>query len=70
MGSPASRIEAVPTDPLSVPLQFLHGVGPRRAADFERVGLNTVEDLLLRFPLRYENRADVIPIGSLRPGQL
>ena len=25
----------------------------------ERVGLLTVEDLLLRFPLRYENRADL-----------
>ena len=26
------------------------GVGPRRAADLERVGLHTVEDLLYRFP--------------------
>jgi hypothetical protein len=28
----------------STPLQFLKGVGPRRAADLERVGLITVED--------------------------
>ncbi len=46
-------------DLLSTPLQYVKGVGPRRAADFERVGLTTVEDLLLRFPLRYENRADL-----------
>jgi len=55
---------------LSTPLQFVKGVGPRRAADLERVGLLTVEDLLLRFPLRYENRADLVQIKSLRPGQV
>jgi len=55
-------------DLLQTPLQFVKGVGPRRAADLERVGLVSVEDLLLRFPLRYENRADLVPIGSLRPG--
>ena len=46
----------------------MRGVGPRRAADLARVGLTTVEDLLLRFPLRYEDRAHVLPIGQLRPG--
>jgi ATP-dependent DNA helicase RecG len=53
---------------LATPLRFLKGVGPRRAADFERVGLLTVEDLLFRFPLRYENRAGLVPIAKLRPG--
>ena len=43
-------------------------MGPRRAADLERVGLLTIEDLLLRFPLRYENRADLKPIRALKPG--
>jgi predicted RecB family nuclease len=32
--------------PLDTPLQFLKGVGPRRAADLQRVGLATIEDLL------------------------
>jgi ATP-dependent DNA helicase RecG len=59
----------VPTDLLATPLQFLRGVGPRRAADFERIGVLTVEDLLLRLPRRYENRADVVPIARIRPGQ-
>src|SRR4051812_9057351 len=53
-----------------MPLQFARGVGPRRAADLEKVGLRTVEDLLLRFPLRYEDRAHVVPAGTLRPGQM
>jgi ATP-dependent DNA helicase RecG len=60
---------SVPGDFLSTPLQYVKGVGPRRAADLERVGLVTVEDLLLRFPLRYENRAEVLPIRLLKPGQ-
>lgn len=55
-------------DWLSTPLQFIKGVGPRRARDLERVGLSTVEDFLLRFPLRYEDRATLTPVGKLRPG--
>ncbi len=35
---------------LQTPLQFLKGVGPRKAADFTRAGLSTIEDLLFRFP--------------------
>src|SRR6185436_13730280 len=54
---------------LATPLQFLKGVGPRRAADLARAGLTTVEDLLYRFPLRYEDRSRLQPIASLKPGQ-
>src|SRR5436309_55244 len=55
-------------DALATPLQFLKGVGPRRAADFEHAGLHTVEDLLYRFPIRYEDRSRLQPIASLKPG--
>jgi ATP-dependent DNA helicase RecG len=54
--------------PLDTPLQFLKGVGPRRAADLQRVGLSTIEDLLYRFPIRYEDRGSFQTIASLRPG--
>jgi ATP-dependent DNA helicase RecG len=54
---------------LDTPLQFVRGVGPKRAADLARIGLRTVEDLLLRFPLRYEDRAHPRPINTLKPGQ-
>ena len=57
------------TDYLQTPLQFLKGVGPKRAADLQRVGLVTVEDLLYRFPLRYEDRGRMQAISSLKPGQ-
>jgi ATP-dependent DNA helicase RecG len=56
-------------DVLSTPLQFLKGVGPRKAADLKRAGLVTVEDLLYRLPFRYEDRSRMQPIASLRPGQ-
>jgi ATP-dependent DNA helicase RecG len=55
-------------DPLQTPLQFLKGVGPRKAADLEKAGLRTVEDLLVRFPRRFEDRSRFQPIASLRAG--
>lgn len=56
------------SDPLQAPLQYLKGVGPRRASDLHRAGLSTVEDLLYRFPVRYEDRSHFQSIASLRPG--
>jgi ATP-dependent DNA helicase RecG len=53
---------------LQTPLQYMKGVGPRRAADLQRVGLTTVEDFLYRFPIRYEDRGAFQTIASLRPG--
>ena len=52
-----------PDEVLQTPLQFLRGVGPRKAADFQRAGLRTLEDLLYRFPLRYEDRSRLQPIA-------
>jgi ATP-dependent DNA helicase RecG len=56
------------TDYLQTPLQYLKGVGPKRAADLQRIGLTTIEDLLYRFPVRYEDRGRLQPIGSLKAG--
>src|SRR5688500_10790520 len=55
-------------DVLQMPLQFLKGVGPRKAADLKKAGLHTVEDLLFRFPRRYEDRSRMQTIVSLRLG--
>jgi ATP-dependent DNA helicase RecG len=54
---------------LATPLQFLKGVGPRRAQQLERKGLGTVEDALFLLPLRHEDRTQLTPFGALRPGQ-
>ncbi len=58
-----------PEEFLQTPLRYLKGVGPRRAAALGRVGLSTVEDLLCRFPMRYEDRGHFRPIAALRPGE-
>ncbi len=55
-------------DTIEAPLATLPGVGPTRAAALASAGLHTVEDLLLRFPLRYEDRGHIVPIAQLRPG--
>jgi ATP-dependent DNA helicase RecG len=60
---------AAPDEILATPLQYLKGVGPRRAADLAHAGLETLEDLLYRFPIRYEDRSRLQPIASLKPGQ-
>ena len=65
----ATRSMPASAEFLQTPLQFLKGVGPRKAADFARAGLHTIEDLLFRFPLRYEDRSRLQPIASLREGQ-
>jgi ATP-dependent DNA helicase RecG len=54
---------------LATPLRYLKGVGPRRAADLQHAGLVTLDDLLHRFPLRYEDRSRLAAIASLRPGE-
>src|SRR5690606_11849738 len=59
----------VAEDILRLPLQYLKGVGPRKAADLKKAGLLTVEDLLFRFPLRYEDRSRLQPIIAIKPGQ-
>src|SRR5204863_5946689 len=56
-------------DVLATSLQYLKGVGPRRAADLAHAGLVSVEDLLYRFPIRYEDRSRLQPIASLKAGQ-
>jgi ATP-dependent DNA helicase RecG len=57
------------SEELATALQYLKGVGPRRAADFAHAGLLTIEDLLYRFPMRYEDRSRLQSIASLRPGK-
>ncbi len=59
------------TRPLSAddPVQFLPGVGPRRAAMFEKLGVRTVADLLEYFPIRHQ-RVEARTIEDLEPGQV
>ncbi|MEK6561739.1 MAG: ATP-dependent DNA helicase RecG [Candidatus Binatota bacterium] len=54
---------------LRTPLRFLKGVGPKRAAQLEGLGLNTVEDLLYHLPFRYEDRRHIKKIRQATVGR-
>jgi len=53
---------------LDRPVQFLKGVGPRRAESFSRLGIRTARDLLYHVPRRYDDASTVTPIGRLDVG--
>ena len=52
----------------ATPLTTLKGVGPALATKLEKLGLYRVEDLLFLLPLRYEDRTQLVKIGSLLAG--
>ncbi len=64
--TPASPIP--PVEAWNLPIRFAKGVGPKRAALMERLGIRTVEDALWFLPWRYEDRSVVTPIGRLSMG--
>src|SRR5213596_4091679 len=68
--STGTRSTQTATPDLRTPLQFLKGVGPRRAAQLERKGLRTVEDALFFLPHRHEDRTRLVDFRSLQPGQV
>lgn len=61
-----SRASAPPF--LDTPLRTLKGVGPQRDQALRKVGLETIEDLLLRLPFRYEDRTRFQRVTEVREG--
>jgi ATP-dependent DNA helicase RecG len=57
-----------PYSHLDRPVQFLKGVGPRRADAFAFLGILTARDLLYHVPRRYDDASTVHPIGRLEVG--
>lgn len=54
---------------LATSVQFLKGVGPKRAAQLAAAGLATVEDVLYHLPFRYEDRRQLKKIAHATVGQ-
>ena len=50
---------------LSAALTVLQGVGPRNAESLEKLGMQTLGDMLYYFPRRYEDYSQLKPIQSL-----
>ena len=57
-------------DVLAQPLQFLKGVGPKRAAALRLCGLATVWDAINYFPFRHEDRRSITLVRDLKEGEL
>ncbi|MGR9107463.1 MAG: ATP-dependent DNA helicase RecG [Gammaproteobacteria bacterium] len=56
-------------DPESVPVSRLPGVGSQLATHLQKLGIESIADLLFHLPFRYEDRTRVYPIATLQPGQ-
>src|SRR5207249_5701718 len=50
-------------------VQYVKGVGPRRASLLASRAIRTVQDLLLHLPKSYQDRAHFIPLSGLKIGQ-
>ena len=53
---------------LDKPVQFLKGVGPRRAESLQRMGILTARDLLYHVPRRYDDASTITPIALAQVG--
>ncbi|MFH0908704.1 MAG: ATP-dependent DNA helicase RecG [bacterium] len=53
---------------LATPIRYLKGVGEARAEQLARLDINTVGDLLLTLPRRYEDRRQLQPMNALKSG--
>jgi ATP-dependent DNA helicase RecG len=54
--------------PHETPVQYLKGIGPKRAKYLEKRSIKSVEDLLYFFPRRYEDRTNLLPVSKLVEG--
>ena len=53
---------------LDTSIQFLSGVGPKRAVLLQReLGIETLSDLIHLYPFRYIDRSGVVPIAQVAP---
>jgi len=56
-------------NPLEKNVQYLKGVGPKRAKLFKKLGIETINDLLTYYPREWEDRSKLKAIATTRPGE-
>lgn len=54
---------------LQKPVSSLKGIGPKKAAALQELGVRTLEDMQLLLPRRYEDRRSPVPIADLQLGK-
>ncbi len=52
--------------PLELPVQFVRGIGDKKAVAFDKAGVKTLRDLLTYFPRRYLDRTHTTKLSDLR----
>ncbi len=52
--------------PAEAPLQYVKGIGPKRASALDAAGIRTIPDLLYYFPFDYLDRSRIVSIRDLR----
>ena len=65
------RIVYLPSVPQlrpDTPVQFLKGIGEKRAEALARLGVHSAQDLLLHLPHRYLDASTVTPLAKARVG--
>jgi len=62
------RSDGVLEEALKAPVETARGVGAKRAGGLRKLGMDTIEDILLYFPRRIEDRTRFGRIGELRHG--
>lgn len=74
---PAKKKEPVAQTPssrrrarLDSEVQYLKGVGPKRAALLAKLGIYTIGDLFYHYPLRHEDRSQLSPLSQAQHGVL
>ncbi|MGB9779245.1 ATP-dependent DNA helicase RecG [Caldanaerobacter sp.] len=54
---------------IDLDIQYVKGVGPKRAKLFRKLGITTVKDLIFYFPRDYEDRSRILRIEDLEVGE-
>ncbi len=49
-------------------VQFLKGVGPKKAQALKRLGIENIYDLMTYYPRRYQDQSEITAIGNLQAG--
>jgi ATP-dependent DNA helicase RecG len=66
---PPSQVDHDAPSGLDAPITTLRGVGPRTAEQLQKLGLNTIGDMLAFYPRRYVDYSALKPISRLEYGE-
>ena len=54
---------------LTTNVRYIKGIGEQRAKSLEKLGIQTLRDLISWFPRKYDDRTEMKKISELVPGE-